>query len=141
MIPKLTTIFDLKIKNIYHITMIKYESKNLSNARNLRRNMTPQEGKLWHLFLKNYDIIFYKQRLVGSYIIDFYCPKARLAIELDGSQHRIGDNIDYDLVRTQYLNSIDIKVIRYSNIDIDKNLEGVVIDIKQIVEQRIKEIR
>ena len=51
------------------------------------------------------------------------------------------DNIDYDLVRTQYLNSIDIKVIRYSNIDIDKNLEGVVIDIKQIVEQRIKEIR
>lgn len=121
--------------------MIKYESKNLNNARNLRRNMTPQEGKLWHLFLKNYNIKFYKQRLVGSYIIDFYYPKARLAIELDGSQHRIGDNIDYDLVRTQYLNSIDIKVIRYSNIDIDRNLEGVVIDIKQIVEQRIKEIR
>lgn len=141
MIYKLTTIFDLENKNIYHINMIKYESKNLNNARNLRRNMTPQEGKLWHLFLKNYNIKFYKQRLVGSYIIDFYCPKARLAIELDGSQHRIGDNIDYDLVRTQYLDSIDIKVIRYSNIDIDKNLEGVVIDIKQIVEQRIKEIR
>lgn len=134
-------MFDLENKNIYHINMIKYESKNLNNARNLRRNMTPQEGKLWHLFLKNYNIKFYKQGLVGSYIIDFYCPKARLAIELDGSQHRIGDNIDYDLVRTQYLNSIDIKVIRYSNIDIDKNLEGVVIDIKQIVEQRIKEIR
>ncbi len=79
--------------------MIKYESKNLNNARNLRRNMTPQEGKLWHLFLKNYNIKFYKQGLVGSYIIDFYCPKARLAIELDGSQHRIGDNITYVMLK------------------------------------------
>lgn len=60
----------------------------LNHARELRRDMTPQERKLWYLFLRTYPVKIYKQRIVESFIVDFYCcASARLAIEVDGSQH------------------------------------------------------
>lgn len=67
--------------------MIPKNNHLLSRARELRREMTPQERKLWYLFLRKYPVKFYKQRIIASFIADFYCPKARLVIELDGSQH------------------------------------------------------
>ena len=59
----------------------------LGTARTLRRTLTPQERKLWYLFLRNYPVKIYKQRIIESFIVDFYCAQARLVIELDGSQH------------------------------------------------------
>ena len=119
--------------------MINYNSDNINHAKQMRHNMTPWEGKLWHIYLKKMPIKIYKQRLIDNYIIDFYCPKARLAIELDGSQHRFEDNKEYDIKRTEKLNSLDIKVLRISNLDIDKNLEGVVQLIDREIKQRIKD--
>lgn len=119
--------------------MLKYNSNNLMKAKKLRKEMTPWEGKLWNIYLKNSNYKFYKQRLINNYIVDFYCPKARVAIELDGSQHRTEQNILYDIERTQKLNSLHIDVLRFSNIDIDKNLEGVILHINQIIKSKIKD--
>ncbi len=118
--------------------MLKYNKKNINNAKIMRKEMTPWEGKLWHLYLKNMKPKIYRQRLIDSYIVDFYCPKARLAIELDGSQHREIDNIKYDEVRTQKLLKLNIEVLRFSNIDIDKHLREVVEYIIRKIDERCK---
>ena len=103
-----------------------YASKNIQNARNLRRNMTPQERKLWYLFLRGYRPRIYRQRPIGEYILDFYCAKARLAIELDGGQHYDeASNEQYDSRRTGQLNSQGIQVIRIPNNEITNNFTGV----------------
>ncbi len=98
--------------------------------RKLRKNMTEEEVILW-AYLKNKQIKykFRRQVSVGKYIVDFYCPSKKLAIELDGSQHAI-EKKDYDKQRTQYLRSKGIKVIRYWNDEIRYNLDGVYEDIK-----------
>ena len=87
---------------------------------NLRNNATPQENKLWYEFLRTYPVRFNRQRIVGNYILDFYCAKARVAVELDGSQHyeTKGDNLDKK--RTEYLESFDIFVLRFSNLEINE---------------------
>ena len=80
-----------------------YDNKNIQNARKLRNNMTPQERKLWYLYLRTYRPRIYRQRPVGKYILDFYCAKAGLAIEIDGGQHYDkADNEQYDSKRTKY---------------------------------------
>ena len=66
---------------------IRKNNKLLPTARQLRQEMTPQERKLWYLFLRDYSVKVYKQRIIGSFIVDFYCHAAKLAIELDGMQH------------------------------------------------------
>ena len=91
----------------------------LNNARRLRRAMTPQERKLWYLFLRTYPVKFYKQRIIGSYIVDFYCASAKLVIEIDGSQHYELTGQSYDAKRSAYLQSLGLEVIRYSNADIN----------------------
>ena len=67
--------------------MIYYEGNNIKHARNLRKNMTPWERKLWYCFLKAYPIRFQRQKPISHYIADFYCAKAKLIIELDGGGH------------------------------------------------------
>ena len=81
--------------------------------------MTPWERKLWHLFLKNHDIKFYRQRPIKGYIVDFFCRDAMLAIELDGSGHYEEEQIIYDQERTRVLNGLGINVLRFSNREID----------------------
>ena len=66
---------------------VKRNFRLLGQARNLRKNMTPQETKLWYQFLRTYPVKVYKQRIIESFIADFYCASARLVIEIDGSQH------------------------------------------------------
>ena len=66
---------------------IDYDSEIIPRAKQLRKDMTEQERRLWYCCLKEYPVKFYKQRVIGAYIVDFYCAQARLAIELDGSQH------------------------------------------------------
>lgn len=103
-----------------------YANKNIQNARLLRRDMTPQERKLWYLYLRTYKPRIYRQRPVGKYILDFYCAKAKVAIEIDGGQHYDeSDQEKYDAKRTKYLNDQNIKVIRIPNNQIDGNLTGV----------------
>ena len=103
----------------------KYNGENAQNAKNLRRNMTEQERKLWYLFLKDYPVKFYRQRMIDNYIADFYCAKAKLAIELDGSQHYSDEGEEYDKRRTEVLESRGIKVLRFTNPQITNNFKEV----------------
>jgi very-short-patch-repair endonuclease len=91
----------------------------------LRNNATRQENHLWYDFLRTYPLHFYRQRIIGEYIVDFYCPKAKLVIELDGLQHFKENAQKYDVVRTQYMNSLGLYVLRFTNQDINNNFEGV----------------
>ena len=94
-------------------------------ARELRNNATKQENHLWYDFLNTLKYKFQRQHIIGAYIVGFYCSKARLVIELDGSQHYEPDAIEYDEVRTEYLNTLGLRVIRFSNKEVDKNFYDV----------------
>ena len=107
------------------------------NARSLRKEMTKEERHLRFHFLRNYPVKFYRQRVVGTYILDFYSAKAKLAIELDGSQHYEPVGQDYDKNRTAYLNALGIEVVRFSNLDVQNNFEGVCIAIEQKLRKRL----
>ena len=106
-----------------------YNPKLRQNSRNLRKNMTRQEKHLWYDFLKNLPITVNRQKIFENYIVDFYCAEYKLVIELDGSQHFEDENIRWDMKRDEYFKSNGIKVLRYSNLDIDKNFAGVCSDI------------
>lgn len=97
----------------------------LPNARKLRKEMTRHEKHLWYDFLRHYPVKIYKQRIIGNYIVDFYCASAKLVIELDGSQHYTEDGMDSDAVRDEYMKGLGLKVLRFSNADIDRNFSGV----------------
>ena len=90
----------------------------------LRKNQTPQEVLLWaKLRRTQLGFKFKRQHSIGPYILDFYCPDKKLAIELDGSQHL--QNKEYDRERTDYLSVLEIRVIRFWNIEVNVNIEGV----------------
>ena len=91
--------------------------------------MTKEEKHLWYDFLKNLPITVNRQKIIGNYIVDFYCAKAKIVIELDGSQHYFEQGSKNDSIRDEYLNSLGIEVLRYSNLDIKKNFSGVCEDI------------
>jgi very-short-patch-repair endonuclease len=117
--------------------MIPYNKKLVPNARTLRKNMTKEEKHLWYDFLKGYPIKIYKQRVIGNYIVDFYCHSARLVIELDGSQHYTDEGKAYDQERTNALEASGLTVIRFSNKDIDDRFEQVCYIIDQTIKSRI----
>lgn len=106
-------------------------------SRELRKNMTPEENKLWYQFLRNYDIRFLRQRVIGNYIVDFYCRKANLVIEIDGAQHYEHEAIEYDKERTEYLKTCGIEVLRFLNKDINYDFENVCAYIDKIIKQRL----
>ncbi len=100
-------------------------NKLLGVARNLRKSMTREEKHLWYDFLCNYPVRFRRQELIGNYVADFYCDKAKLVVELDGSQHYTEQTIRDDAMRTADFNGLGIEVIRFSNLEINQNFEGV----------------
>ena len=102
----------------------------------MRRYMTDAEKKLWLLFLREYQVPFVAQKVIGNYIVDFYCRKTRLSIELDGSQHYEPANLAYDLIRTSYLEMLEIKELRFPNTIVFENFEGVCEVIHNEVEAR-----
>ena len=116
----------------------KHNKEIVPTARMLRNNMTKEEKHLWYDFLRTYHVRFSRQKVLGNYIADFYCAKAKLAIELDGSQHRQNEAIIYDEERERYLNELNIKVLRISNLDVDKYLESVTIYIDSEITKRLK---
>ena len=108
----------------------------LPNARRLRREMTPQERKLWYLFLRQYPVKFYKQRIIESYIVDFYCASVRLVIELDGSQHYEDDGREKDHRRDADLERLGLFVLRFSNREIEREFPTVCEKIDQTIKVR-----
>jgi len=108
----------------------------VSRAKVLRKNMTKEERHLWFDFLRYCAPRFRRQQIIGGYIADFYCDKAKLIIELDGSQHTEPDAIAYDTRRSAYFQSLGILVIRYYNSDINRNFNGVCQHILYILSQR-----
>ena len=116
---------------------LNYNKKLIPRAQELRKNMTKQEKHLWYDFLCKYPIRFQRQKTIDNYIVDFYCHKAKLVIELDGSQHYTEDGLVYDNIRTDILERYDLEVIRFSNMDIDRNFTAVCETIDERVKQRI----
>ena len=95
----------------------------------LRKNMTKEENHLWHDFLKKLSKTVNRQKVIGPYVVDFYCAEARLVIELDGSQHHTKEGSQEDFLRDAFLQSLGITVVRYSNLDIREKFEEVCSDI------------
>ena len=119
----------------------KHNSTLVPFAKNLRKNMTKEERHLWYDFLRDYPIKFLRQKILGKYIADFYCAKANIVIELDGSQHYENEGSVNDKRRTEYLEQYKIKVIRISNLDIMKNFDGVCFYIDSVVKQSLSQLR
>ena len=109
----------------------------LENAKSLRRNMTRQERRLWYDFLKDYPIKIYKQRIIDNFIADFYCHKAKLIIEIDGSQHYTPEGKEYDRFRTEIMNQHGLFVLRFTNGDIDNCFDGVCHFIDKTIKERM----
>ena len=102
-------------------------------AKSLRKNMTPEEKHLWYDFLRTHPARFTRQKVLGNYIADFYSAKAKLVIELDGSQHYEPENREYDAERTLFLEQYGIKVVRIINSEINKNFYSVCEYINKII--------
>ncbi|MBO5091125.1 MAG: endonuclease domain-containing protein [Clostridia bacterium] len=95
----------------------------------LRKQMTKEERHLWYDFLKDLPVTINRQKVIGKYVVDFYCASAKIVIELDGFQHYEEDAYQKDKERDGYLNSLGIKVLRYSNYDLNRRFEEVCADI------------
>ena len=116
---------------------MKHNPKNELHAKQLRKDMTPWERKLWYRFLKDYHIRFQRQKCMDEYIVDFYCFRAKMVIELDGGGHYNEESQRKDAFRTRKLEEYGLKVIRFCNIDVDKNFYGVCTVIDREVKGRV----
>ena len=112
-------------------------------AHKLRKQQTPYEEKLWQRIMRKklLNVRFHRQQiLLNSYIVDFYAPAIKLAIELDGSQHNLKEHKENDVIRDNKLNSKGIAVKRYSNIMINREIDAVIKDLHNCIWQRLKEL-
>ena len=105
--------------------MIPYNKKLVENAKELRKNMTPEERHLWYDFLKKLPINVRRQHNIENYIVDFYIAEKKIVIEIDGIQHGTRNNIDSDRQRDMALSRWGITVLRYSNESIRKDFNIV----------------
>ena len=110
-------------------------------SQTLRKNQTKEEALLWNAFLKKYPVRFRRQYVIGEYIVDFYCHKAKLVIELDGSQHFEDTNLEKDAERTAFLERYGLRVIRIPNNEVNENFEGVCKYIDLAVKQSLSQLR
>ncbi len=117
--------------------MRQYNKSNIPLAKALRKNMTPWEQKLWYQFLRKFPVRFQRQKAIGDYIVDFYCAKARLVIELDGGGHYTTEQIKKDEIKTKELEGMNLTVLRVCNLDIDRNFFGVCEQIILAVKQSL----
>ena len=115
------------------------DNHQLDNARRLRREMTPHERKLWYLFLRKYPVKIYKQRIIGRFIVDFYCASAKLVIEVDGSQHYEPQGMAHDFERSAFLTALGLEVLRFSNREIDRDFPSVCEQIDITIQSRLQD--
>ena len=118
-----------------------HNPNNLNKARQLRKNMTAEERHLWYDFLRSYPAKIMKQKPIGNYIVDFFCESAKLVIEIDGSQHFEEKGQKYDEKRTQYLENLGLKVVRYSNREINREFQAVCEDIDHLIQEHSMQCR
>ncbi len=102
-------------------------------AQKLRRDTTKEERRLWYDFLRQLPVTFNRQKVIGPYIVDFYCASKKLVIELDGSQHFEASGKAADQERDAYLTGLGLRVLRYSNLDVNRNFAGVCEDILKYI--------
>ena len=107
----------------------KHNAQLVPLAKQLRRHMTKEERRLWYGFLRRCPVRFSRQKVLGKYIVDFYCDRAKLIIELDGSQHFEATGIAQDQQRDLTLSDSGYSILRYANSDVNRNFHGVCEDI------------
>lgn len=98
--------------------------------------MTPEERHLWFDFLRNYPVKVNKQKPIGVYIVDFFCESAGLVIELDGSQHYEDAGKQYDAERTRYLEGLGLMVVRFSNLEVNREFRAVCEYLDELIQKR-----
>ncbi|HJX13739.1 MAG TPA: DUF559 domain-containing protein, partial [Dehalococcoidales bacterium] len=115
------------MENESEIDLVIPYNKNLKElSKNLRDNLTEAEQCLWtRLRLKHLGYMFYRQKPIGDYIVDFYCPKAQLVVEVDGGQHFTEETASNDRVRDECMRSLGLTVLRFSNSEVLKNTDGI----------------
>ena len=111
--------------------MLPYNKNLKVLARELRKNMTDAERRLWSKIRRKQlkEFQFYRQKNIGDFIVDFYCPAAKLIVEIDGGQHYLKKNSWKDAARDNFFNGLGFRVLRFSNTDVLKHIEGVVTEI------------
>ena len=112
---------------------IPYNPKLKERAHELRKNMTGAEKKIWHEFLKNIDCTVLRQKPLDNYIVDFYCPKYKLVIEIDGGIHTTAESRVYDELRTRVLEGYGLRVVRFSNQDVLDEFSMVCEEIRKLL--------
>ena len=117
----------------------KHNKQLVPAAKQLRKDMTKEERHLWYDFLRTYPVRFSRQKVLGRYIADFYSARARLVIELDGSQHYEDCNLGKDAERTAFLESYGLKVIRIPNNEVNCNFRNVCMYIDRLVKQSLSQ--
>ena len=117
----------------------KHNKQIVPLAKELRKEMTKEERRLWYDFLRNYPVRFSRQKVLGKYIVDFYSAEAKLVIELDGSQHYEDDKIVKDAERTAFLESYGLTVLRIPNNEVNRNFQKVCQYIDMAVKQSLSQ--
>ncbi|MDX2242817.1 MAG: endonuclease domain-containing protein [Leptolyngbyaceae cyanobacterium bins.302] len=110
-----------------------YDPALVPKAKELRRNMTPAEKKLWYGYLRNFKFRVLRQRPIDHFIVDFYCPILTLVIEIDGESHFTDEGQDYDTARTQRLEGYGLQVLRFTNRQVLKCFEDVCGEIQALI--------
>ena len=114
-----------------------YQQSLIHRAKELRKAATPQENHLWYDFLRNCPVRFQRQKTIDSFIVDFYCASAKLVIEIDGFQHYTEQGKEYDTNRTAVISTYGVCILRFSNMEIDKQFQGVCTRIDTEVKKRL----
>ena len=114
-----------------------YQQSLIHRAKELRKAATPQENHLWYDFLRNCPVRFQRQKTIDSFIVDFYCASAKLVIEIDGSQHYTEQGKEYDTNRTAVISTYGVCILRFSNMEIDKQFQSVCMRIDTEVKKRL----
>ena len=121
--------------NVGETMIYNYNKKLVSNAQQLRKNMTPEEKHLWYDFLKMLPITVNRQKNIGNYIVDFFISSKRIVIELDGKQHGRPENQKDDENRDKELRMLGITVLRFNNTDVNQNFDGVCKEIQKYLDE------
>ncbi len=120
------------VKTDFHLP---YNPDLLQRAKTLRKNMTPAERKLWE-YLQLLDVKIYRQRLIGNFIVDFYCSSRKLVIEVDGDSHTPEPAKVYDQERTNVLNGYRLQVVRFTNREVLTEFEGVCLKVAELLVEK-----
>jgi very-short-patch-repair endonuclease len=119
--------------------MLNYNANLKDKARQLRKNLTDSEKALWSR-LRNKQLLgiqFYRQKPIDEHIVDFFAPRAKLVVEVDGSQHMVGDHIQKDRIRDGYLASLGLKVLRFNSREVLKENDAVVEAIYRMITDQV----